>query len=588
MKVVRRVAALLFAVAVTLPLLAAPGWVERSNANTKILLDIQARFGPEGAAAIGVEGMDAEVTQLPLDLNAKVLAATEGAIKQLQAKLAAETDPAVRQDLQILIDSAKDGIEGQQLSDKYDIPYFNLSQTIFGGTRGLLDDRVAPERRPAIVARLRKYTGMEKGFTPITEQAMAFTRAAMKKNPKLRGPFKDNLEKDLANNDRYISGIEQLLKQYNMTDAEAPFAELKKQLAAYNEFLRAELLPHAVTDFRLPEEQYRYQLKTRGNDMPVEELISRAKTSFHEIQNEMLALAPLVAKEKGFTSTDYRDVIRDLKKQQLVGDKILPHYQSRIKDLEKLIREQKVVTLPQNEMVIRLGSEAETAAVPAPHLDPPRLIGNTGQRAAFVLPLRIPDASGKGEIGFDDFTFEAASWTLTAHEGRPGHELQFASVLEKGVSQARVLYAFNSVNVEGWALYAEAEMKPYEPLDGQLIALQHRLQRAARAFLDPSLQLGRMTRDDAFRVLEQDVVLSHAMAMQEVERYTFRAPGQAPSYFVGYARLMELRTDAERMLGKNFDRQSYHDFILAQGLLPPSLLREAVMNDYVKPRLHRD
>jgi uncharacterized protein (DUF885 family) len=146
------------------------------------------------------------------------------------------------------------------------------------------------------------------------------------------------------------------------------------------------------------------------------------------------------------------------------------------------------------------------------------------------------------------------------------------------------LFAFNSVNVEGWGLYAEAEMKPYEPLDGQLIALQHRLMRAARAFLDPSLQLGRMTREEAYYVLENEVMLSHAMATQEVERYTFWGPGQAPSYFVGYSRLMELRTDAERLIGKNFDRQSYHDFILAQGLVPPPLLREAVMNDYVKPR----
>jgi uncharacterized protein (DUF885 family) len=585
MNVVRRLAALLFAAAVTLPLLAAPAWVERSNANAKILLDIQVRFGPEGAAAIGVEGYDQEVSQLPPDLNDRISAATEEAIKKLQAKLATETDPAVRQDLQILIDSARDGLEGQRLSDKYDIPYFNLSQLFFNGTRTLLDDRVAAERRPAIVARLRKYAGMEQGYTPLTEQAMAWTRSAMKKNPALRGPFKDNLEKDLANSDRYVAGIEQLLKKYDMKDAEAPFAELKKQIAAYNEFLRAELLPHAVTDFRLPEEQYRYQLKTRGNDMAVEELVSRAKTSFREIQNEMQTLAALVAKEKGFASADYRDVIRDLKKQQLVGDKILPHYQSRIKDLEKLIRDANVVTLPQRDMVIRLGSEAETAAIPAPHVDPPRLIGNTGEPAAFVLPLRIPGEGGKQEIGFDDFTFDAASWTLTAHEGRPGHELQFASVMEKGVSQARVLYAFNSVNVEGWALYAEAEMKPLEPLDGQLIALQHRLLRAARAFLDPSLQLGRMTREEAFRVLENDVVLSHAMALQEVERYTFRTPGQAPSYFVGYSRLIELRADAERMLGKSFDRRSYHDFILAQGLLPPSLLREAVMNDYVKPRL---
>ena len=85
-------------------------------------------------------------------------------------------------------------------------------------------------------------------------------------------------------------------------------------------------------------------------------------------------------------------------------------------------------------------------------------------------------------------------------------------------------------------------------------------------------------------MLEDEVVLSHAMAMQEVERYTFWGPGQAPSYFVGYSRLMELRTDAERLIGKSFDRQSYHDFILAQGILPPAMLREAVVNGYIKPR----
>ena len=67
------------------------------------------------------------------------------------------------------------------------------------------------------------------------------------------------------------------------------------------------------------------------------------------------------------------------------------------------------------------------------------------------------------------------------HEGRPGHELQFAQMVANGVSQARALYAFNSVNVEGWALYAEAEMLPYEPVEGQLIALQHRLLRQSRA-----------------------------------------------------------------------------------------------------------
>jgi hypothetical protein len=52
-------------------------------------------------------------------------------------------------------------------------------------------------------------------------------------------------------------------------------------------------------------------------------------------------------------------------------------------------------------------------------------------------------------------------------------------------TSSRAIFAFNSVNVEGWGLYAEAEVKPYLPLDGQLAALQSRLARAARAILDP-------------------------------------------------------------------------------------------------------
>jgi uncharacterized protein (DUF885 family) len=202
----------------------------------------------------------------------------------------------------------------------------------------------------------------------------------------------------------------------------------------------------------------------------------------------------------------------------------------------------------------------------------------------FVLPLRVPTAGTNGEGGmqaFDDFTFDAASWTLTVHEARPGHEMQFAALVENGISLARAIFAFNSVNVEGWALYCEAEMKPDLPLDGQLVALQHRLLRAARAFLDPDLQAGRVTPEEALRILMEEVVFSEPAARQEVERYTFRAPGQATSYFYGYQRWMELRSRVELALGSRFDRQRYHDFILAQGLLPPTMLGEAVLSTFV-------
>ena len=242
----------------------------------------------------------------------------------------------------------------------------------------------------------------------------------------------------------------------------------------------------------------------------------------------------------------------------------------------------RIVTLPNRPMQMRLGSDAENAAQPAPHFLPAPLVGNTGQQGTFVLPLGNPNAKGDG--AYDDFNYPSAAWTLTAHEGRPGHELQFTAMVERGVSLARTLFAFNSVNVEGWALYAEAETVPYEPLDGQLIALQFRLLRAARAMLDPMLNLGLTDRDTAMRVLTDQVGFSKAMARQEIDRYTVNSPGQAGSYFYGYSRIEQLRAETELALGDRFDRKAFNDFLLDQGLLPPDLLAKAVREEFVPAR----
>ena len=214
-------------------------------------------------------------------------------------------------------------------------------------------------------------------------------------------------------------------------------------------------------------------------------------------------------------------------------------------------------------------------------MSPPRLIGNTGEYGEFVLPVRLAGGSDGSTKQMDDFTNEAVSWALAAHEGRPGHELQYASIVEKGVSQARLIFAENSVNVEGWGLYMEEQMLPYIPLEGQFATLWSRMVRAARAFLDPGLNAGTITREEARRVLQDELILSDALSRAEIERYTFRGPGQATSYFNGYLRLVELRAESELLLGKRFDKQAFHDFILAQGLLPPALLRQAVLQSFV-------
>jgi uncharacterized protein (DUF885 family) len=270
-----------------------------------------------------------------------------------------------------------------------------------------------------------------------------------------------------------------------------------------------------------------------------------------------------------------------LKKEQLEGDDVLPHYQRRLAEIEETLRTRHLITLPDRPAIIKISSAAETARQPAPHMQPPPLLNNRGERGAFVLPLETRGQNGS-TLKYDDFTFAAASWTLTVHEARPGHELQFDAMVEQGVSLARAMFAFNSTNVEGWGLYAEWFMLPWMPDDAKLISLQFRLLRAARAFLDPELQQGTITPAQATQTLEQDVVCSKAFAAEEVERFMFRMPGQAVSYFDGLTRLLEIREAAEKAMGPKFNVQRFHDFILSQGLLPPDLLRQAVLRDFAK------
>ena len=102
------------------------------------------------------------------------------------------------------------------------------------------------------------------------------------------------------------------------------------------------------------------------------------------------------------------------------------------------------------------------------------------------------------------------------------------------------------------------------------------------------INTGRITREQAKHVLMTDVVLDDGFAQQEVDRYSFRMPGQATSYYFGFSSLQSLRTEVEMMMRDAFDQQAYHDFILAQGLLPPAVLKKAVMEEFVAPRLEKE
>jgi uncharacterized protein (DUF885 family) len=167
---------------------------------------------------------------------------------------------------------------------------------------------------------------------------------------------------------------------------------------------------------------------------------------------------------------------------------------------------------------------------------------------------------------------------LFLHEAIPGHHYQISLQQENTkLPQFRRTLWYNAYG-EGWALYCESLGKelglykdPYQYF-GMLSAEMH---RAIRLVVDTGLHAKGWTREQAIQYSLEHEAESESGIISEVERY-MAWPGQALSYKVGQLKIRELRSRAEKELGKRFDVREFHDRILESGCLPLKVLEEKI------------
>src|SRR5438552_12943971 len=184
-------------------------WIETSDRNSAIVIEMQGAFQPEFASELGIERFDTAVLDLNPD-NAKRYDAAAGRVLELlSARRKTESDPKVRQDLDILIDAVESKRRTHLLEYRLLIPYFDLPRHIFQGLQVLLDPRNDESRRRNALQRLRRYAGIEPGTAPLAE--LAHTRASERfGTPKLVWPYEGHVRQNLDNSERYIAGIAEL------------------------------------------------------------------------------------------------------------------------------------------------------------------------------------------------------------------------------------------------------------------------------------------------------------------------------------------------------------------------------------------
>lgn len=482
-------------------------------------------------------------------------------VQSLEQKLAQEQNAQLHLDLEILVKAGRQELRSYALDEKYQVPYINLSKAILDSLKSTLKtSKSSSIQQAAMLAKLKQYAGLEPGKIALATSLEQAIQTQLQKT-ELDFPSNDLLETDLKGNASQIHEIQAFLEKQNVPNYEEAYAQLKAQLLSYEMFIRRQVLPKAAQNFRLPPELYTFSLEEQGIETPIEDVMRQAHAAFTQVQQQMEEIAPQVAQKKGLKVFHYRKVIDALQQEQLSAEDTLRLYRNRAKDLDAILEREHLVTLPKRKFNIRLATVKETEDFPVPLY--------LASSNTFVIPVLRDHEKAKL---YNDFTNPAISWTLTVHEGRPGHDLQLSTLKDRRLSRARTDFSRNATSIEGWATYAESIMQPYMPLEGKFMSLQFQLLRAARAFLEPELQFGKITTADALKVLTEDAGFSKFFAEQEVKRYISRFPGQAPSYFYGSQQLLELRSQTEQRLGKQFNAQSFNDFVLSQGFLTSKLL----------------
>lgn len=169
---------------------------------------------------------------------------------------------------------------------------------------------------------------------------------------------------------------------------------------------------------------------------------------------------------------------------------------------------------------------------------------------------------------------------LTAHEAVPGHHLQGAlnQELPESIPQfRRNLYL--SAYGEGWGLYTEFlanEMGIYTSPYEHFGKLTYEMWRACRLVVDTGMHVFGWSRQKAVDFMAENTALSLHEINTEIDRY-ISWPGQALAYKIGELKIRELRSQAEKELGSQFDIREFHEQILAKGTLTLPLLELKIL-----------
>ena len=264
-------------------------------------------------------------------------------------------------------------------------------------------------------------------------------------------------------------------------------------------------------------------------------------------------------------------IIAEARSQWRPDKPLLELYQRETQRIAQGFRRARAVSFPEGDVLqVKPVPEFLRAVIPTAAYQQPGAFVKAQRGVFWVNDLSATKSAGPGKLAEQQQHFGLA--LTCAHEGYPGHHLQFVTANHHS-RRWRRLFA-HAVFYEGWTLWCEQmlvdlsiDRSPWLPVQ----QLHDALWRCHRILVDLRLQTGRYSDEQAVRHLQRHLGFTRARAEADVNWYTAQ-PAVPMSYWLG--RLENERLRQRLMTGRGWTLQKFNDWLLSFGTIPQAWIEK--------------
>jgi len=387
--------------------------------------------------------------------------------------------------------------------------------------------------------------------------------------------------KDLANadlkNNLFYSPLKQFPTDFSAADKQKITADYSKviseklipSLTSLHQYIKTDYLAASrkttgINDIPDGEKYYNYLVrKYTTTDLTPDEIHNIGLKEVARILAEMEEVKTQVGFEgdiKAFFNhvRDRKELMPFTEPQQVI-DNFNAIYEKMKPNLDKLFD-----LKPKTAFEVKQTEAFREASASAEYIS-----GSLDGTRPGVFYVPIPDVT-KYNIYADEDLF--------LHEAIPGHHYQISLQQEDTTLPSFRKTIWFTAYGEGWALYTESlgkELGLYQDPYQYFGMLSAEMLRAVRLVVDTGMHTKGWTREKAIQYSLENEAEPLQSIIAEIERY-MAIPGQAVSYKIGQLKIRELRTKAEKQMGKKFDIKEFHNQVLETGCVPLKVLEDKI------------